>query len=90
MNSSASAPAPRSRRRAVLVAALVLLGAAALAWVGWQRRAAGEDAHTLVLYGNVEQRQVALAFIASERITELTVHEGDRVSPGQLLGRNLR
>ena len=87
MNTSASPPAPRSRRRAALAAVLVLLGAAALAWVGWQRRAAGDDAHTLVLYGNVDQRQVALAFNTAERITELTVHEGERVSPGQLLGR---
>lgn len=41
----------------------------------------------LTLYGNVELRQVSLAFNASDRIIELFVEEGDNVTKGQLLGK---
>ena len=41
---------------------------------------------TLVLCGNIEDRQVNLAFSVSERITELTAEEGDIVKKGDLLG----
>ncbi|CAK7053513.1 MAG: hypothetical protein DELT_01111 [Desulfovibrio sp.] len=41
----------------------------------------------LVLYGNVDQRQVELAFIDSERIAEMLVQEGTEVRPGQVLAR---
>lgn len=90
MNIASAPSVPPARRRGIVIAiaAIVqLLGAAALAWVWWQRDAAGEDMHTLLLYGNVDQRQVSLAFNTAERIAELTVREGDKVSPGQLLGR---
>lgn len=40
-----------------------------------------------VLYGNVELRQVSLAFNNSERIAEVLVEEGDRVRKGQVLAR---
>ena len=43
--------------------------------------------HELVLYGNVDIRQVELAFNASERIVAVLVEEGDRVEPGRLLAR---
>jgi HlyD family secretion protein len=43
------------------------------------------SAHHLTLFGNVDIRQVQLAFNDSERITALLVQEGDRVQPGQLL-----
>lgn len=39
----------------------------------------------LVLYGNVDIREVDLAFNNSEHIDRLLVQEGDRVSKGQLL-----
>ena len=41
----------------------------------------------LVLQGNIDIRQVELAFNASGRISELLVREGDRVEAGQVLGR---
>jgi HlyD family secretion protein len=49
------------------------------------RPAPGEDG--LVLYGNVDVRQVSLAFNGSERIATLAVQEGDRVDAGQVLGK---
>lgn len=41
----------------------------------------------LTLYGNVDQRQVELAFIDSERIEAMLVEEGMRVKAGQVLAR---
>jgi HlyD family secretion protein len=40
-----------------------------------------------MLYGNVDLRQVALAFNNSERIAAVLVQEGDRVQRGQVLAR---
>ncbi len=42
-------------------------------------------ANELVLYGNVDIRQVELAFNGNERIAEMLVQEGDKVKKGQLL-----
>ena len=44
-----------------------------------------EPKNELVLYGNVDIRQVELAFNASERIAEIMVREGEPVKKGQLL-----
>jgi len=41
----------------------------------------------LVLYGNVDLREVDLAFNNNERITAVLVQEGDRVHRGQILAR---
>lgn len=65
----------------LLVIALVL-GASGAAYFG-NHRAANDD--TLTLYGNVDIRQVQLAFNGSERITKMLVKEGDPVKKGQLL-----
>lgn len=70
-----------------LLAGLLLAGALAgglwLWWVDSQQ----ETPRTLVLYGNVEIREVDLAFNAQERIARLLVEEGARVTSGQLLGQ---
>jgi HlyD family secretion protein len=42
--------------------------------------------NTLRLYGNVDIRQIQAAFQATGRVTQLLVHEGDRIKKGQLLG----
>ena len=52
----------------------------------WFHFAAPEQ-NSLILYGNIDQRQVELAFIDSERIAEVLVEEGMRVQPGQVLAR---
>jgi HlyD family secretion protein len=43
------------------------------------------QATELVLYGNVDIRQVQLAFNGSERIAQMTAKEGDSAQKGQLL-----
>lgn len=40
---------------------------------------------SIVIYGNVDIRQVELAFNANERIAEMAVQEGDIVKKGQLI-----
>jgi len=46
-----------------------------------------KDPNRLVLFGNVDLRQVELAFNNSERIAEVLVEEGDKVARGQVLAR---
>jgi HlyD family secretion protein len=73
-------------RRIVLIVLLLTAGgaAAALSWWLAQRTGPTQD---LALYGNVDLRQVALAFNNSERIAAVLVQEGDRVRPGQVLAQ---
>ncbi|MES2257856.1 MAG: HlyD family efflux transporter periplasmic adaptor subunit [Pseudomonadota bacterium] len=69
----------------VLAAGAIALAGAALA--AWHFNRAPADSGALVLYGNVDLRQVSLAFNGSERIASLSVQEGDKVHIGQVLGR---
>jgi HlyD family secretion protein len=71
-----------------LLAALLLLATVAGGgyWVWSTRQPAAED-DALTLYGNVDIRQVDLAFNAEGKIAELLVEEGDRVEADQLLAR---
>ena len=63
---------------------IVLLAAVAACWFGWQHwRPQGQDAG--VFYGNIDVRQVSLAFEGSGRVAQVGVEEGDRVQPGQVL-----
>jgi HlyD family secretion protein len=73
-------------RRAVWVVALVVVMglAAGLAWWLNRRESAPRE---LVVYGNVDLRQVELSFNNSERIAAVLVQEGDRVRQGQLVAR---
>lgn len=61
---------------------LVVLALGAWAWM--HQRDKGHDG-ALVLYGNVDIRQVALAFDGSGRVAEMKVDEGDAVKTGQVL-----
>ncbi|MDE2395156.1 MAG: HlyD family efflux transporter periplasmic adaptor subunit [Burkholderiales bacterium] len=73
-------------KRIILPVALgVLLLAGAIG--AWTARTPAPDPDRLTLYGNVDIRQVSLAFNASDRIAALLVDEGDRVKTGQVLGR---
>ena len=63
---------------------IVLLAAVAACWYGWQHwRPHGQDAG--VFYGNIDVRQVSLAFEGSGRVAQVDAEEGDRVQPGQVL-----
>jgi HlyD family secretion protein len=73
------------RRAVSAVALVVVVGlAAGLAWWLNRRESAPRE---LVVYGNVDLRQVELSFNNSERIAAVLVQEGDRVRQGQLVAR---
>ena len=70
--------------KALRIAIPLLALAAAGAWFWHDHRQAGADGR-LRLYGNIDMREVDLAFNGSERIARMLVEEGDRVHKGQLL-----
>ena len=72
------------KRKLVIVLLIVVVLAGAAAWWLAQRESATGE---LALYGNIDLRQVQLAFNNSERIAAVLVQEGDRVEAGQLLAR---
>jgi HlyD family secretion protein len=69
-------------KKRIISVAIVALAIAGLAWWLTHRHGAGDE---LVLYGNVDLREVDLAFNDSERIAKVLVQEGDRVRKGQVL-----
>lgn len=71
------------RARVAAAAAVLLVGIAVYA--GWSIRHGGEDETALTLYGNVDIREVELAFRVGGRLQEMGVDEGDRVRKGQRL-----
>lgn len=72
------------KNKKVLLVLLVIIAAAGLYMVFARGSRLGGD---IVVYGNVDQRQVALAFTDPERILELLAEEGEVVQPGQVLAR---
>jgi len=72
----------KGKVRVVLILLVLVIGVG-----GWwyNNRHAGDDASRLVLYGNVDIREVDLTFNNSEHIHSLLVQEGDRIHKGQLV-----
>lgn len=70
-----------------LVALLALLGVVLYAYQTHEAAVRQAAARTLTLSGNVDVREVTLAFRESDRIKELLAEEGDTVQAGEVLGR---
>jgi HlyD family secretion protein len=86
--SSVSVPAKTERAaRPRLVAILVPVAIVLLAFAAWWLLARSAPSTELVLYGNVDLRQIELPFNNNERIAEVLVQEGDHVHRGQVLAR---
>lgn len=71
-------PAKRLALLAIGLAVAIAIG------YGWFMRPP-ESGDALVLYGNVDIREVEMAFRQSGRLSTVTVDEGDRVEAGELL-----
>ena len=72
-------------RKRVLILAVLIVAVGALAWQ--LRHSRKDPADSIMLYGNVDIRQVQLAFNDSERIERLLVDEGSAITKGELLGQ---
>lgn len=72
-------------KRKIILPVVIVVVLAAAAAVAWWRHDNSAPVAELVLYGNADIRQVELAFNATERIDEMQVREGERVTKGQLL-----
>lgn len=72
------------RRRIIVLAVVLIAAGGGFYW--WYTRGTAAT-NEVVLYGNVELRQVQLAFNDSGRIVDVLVEEGDRVRRGQALAR---
>jgi HlyD family secretion protein len=64
---------------------LVLAAALGAGSGWWTQRAAPATGGAIVLHGNVDIRQVDLAFNSAGRVTQVLAREGERVEKGQLL-----
>lgn len=73
-----------ARKKAVLFLAACLLGLAAYLYHAFCQQ---DNQEELVLQGNVDVREVSLAFRQSDRILEMLAEEGDSVQKGQVLAR---
>jgi HlyD family secretion protein len=71
------------KKKRLIPIVIVALAGIVLATYLLQKPAAGDG--TIVLFGNVDLRQVSLAFKDSDRIAQVLVQEGDRVQQGQVL-----
>jgi len=84
-------PPSSSKKKKILIAGVILLALLAILAIGfglgWHWENSKKKQNQLVLYGNVDLRQVELAFNDSERIADVLVQEGDRVTRGQILAR---
>ena len=64
---------------------LVIISAIVAGYIYWNSHEKETVSDKLILYGNVDIRQVNLAFNVVERINQMLVEEGQRVEKGQLL-----
>lgn len=74
-------------KKKIPVLIILVLLAVAVGVYYWHQHTSSSavDGNELVLYGNVDIREVHLAFNGSEHVSEMLVDEGARVKTGQLL-----
>lgn len=69
----------------VIAVVLVVIAVVIIGFWAWKYNNKNQKDNVLTLYGNVDIRQVSLAFEQSGRIEKLLVQEGDKVKAGQVL-----
>lgn len=74
------------KKKLPILVVVVAIGIAAGVYYWRQHNAhTATDGNELVLYGNVDIREVRVAFNGSEHVSKMLVDEGDHVKAGQLL-----
>lgn len=91
-STSPSAQKPKSKKMKFLpwlaLACVVAVGGAAAGYVAWkQYQASALPAGIVSINGRVEATQVDISTKISGRVIEIIPHEGDMVSPGQVVAR---
>ena len=76
----------KNKKRPLIIVVLLLIVLVAGGAYWWTQRAKPVS-NTLTLYGNIDIRQVQLAFNDAGRVSELLVQEGDAVRKGQVVAR---
>jgi len=75
-------------KRLIRIIILVVLVLTVVLGIRWFLKANGnQSASELRIYGNIDIRKANLAFNEQERIDQVLVEEGDRVTEGQVLAR---
>jgi HlyD family secretion protein len=76
------------KKKIPILIVLLIIGVVAGVYY-WKHKSANTaaDGSELVLYGNVDIREVRVAFNGSEHVSEMLADEGDHVAAGQLLAR---
>lgn len=69
----------------LIAVVLVVIAVVIIGFWAWKYNNKNQKDNVLTLYGNVDIRQVSLAFEQSGRIEKLLVQEGDKVKAGQVL-----
>jgi HlyD family secretion protein len=72
------------KKRRLIIVLVIAVAIIAGVWL-WRSLHHVPSANELVLYGNVDIRQVQLAFNGNERIVKMLAQEGDKVRKGQLV-----
>ncbi len=73
----------KARKRILVLLVIAVL--AAIGYAVWTHIVEEEQANSLTLYGNVDIREVELAFRVSGRLQSMRYDEGDTVEAGELL-----
>lgn len=66
---------------------LILLAAAGGGWYAWNTYSAQDKNAAPVFHGNVDIREVRLAFRVGGRVSEVLKEEGEAVAPGEVVAR---
>jgi HlyD family secretion protein len=73
----------KAKKRVLMLMVIAVL--AAIAYTIWTRMAEEQNATALTLYGNVDIREVELAFRVAGRLESMKYDEGDSVTAGEVI-----
>jgi len=69
----------------IIIVLLIIIAGSTAAWLYKQNHRSQDGRSELTLYGNIDLRQVSLAFNDSGRIDKISVQTGDTARPGEVI-----